>query len=293
MTLRLLLLNLCLFIALPCLAADLQRFDDVRLVPTEWADGDSFRVAFPGGEEHTLRLYGADCVEWHVTDPTDARRLRAQRRYFGVSNHGGGPQASIELAKEHGALAAEAVAELLEEPFTVHTGFADGRGDARHRRVYAFVEFADGRDLATTLVRRGLARAHGVCRGTADGTSRDEYREQLLDAELVAAKAGAGLWAYTDWEALPEERRAERLEEAEEKLAIGQAAPTEAVDLNTATRGELMAIPGIGEVMANRVIEARPFSEVDDLLGVSGIGPATLEKMEPYVRVEEEAGAEP
>ena len=286
MTKTLTLLTLLLLLAAPCLATDLERLEGVRLIPTDWADGDSFRVEAPDGEQHTVRLYGADCIEWHVTDETDARRLRAQRRYFGISSHGGSPQTSIKLATEHGSLAGQAIAELLREPFTVLTTFADGRGDARYKRVYAFVETADGKDLSTELVRRGLARAYGVYRATADGSSRDDYREQLKDAELVAAQAGAGVWAYTDWESLPEERQAQRQEEAEDDIALGKAEPTEAINLNTATRGELMSIRGVGEVTANRIIEARPYAQVDDLLKVTGIGPATLAKLKPYLRVE-------
>lgn len=286
MTKTLSFLTLLLLLAAPGLATDLQRLEQVRLVPTDWADGDSFRVEAPDGEQHTVRLYGADCIEWHVTDETDARRLRAQRRYFGISSHGGSPQASIKLATDHGALAGQAIAELLREPFTVLTTFADGRGDARYKRVYAFVETADGKDLSTELVRRGLARAYGVYRATADGSSRDDYREQLKDAELVAAHAGAGVWAYTDWESLPQERQAQRQEEAEDDIALGKAEPTEAVNLNTATRGELMSIRGVGEVTANRIIESRPYAHVDDLLKVTGIGPATLAKLKPYLRVE-------
>ena len=286
MTKTLSFLTLLLLLAAPSLAADLQRLEQVRLVPTDWADGDSFRVEAPDGEQHTVRLYGADCIEWHVTDETDARRLRAQRRYFGISSHGGSPQTSIKLATEHGALAGQAIAELLSEPFTVLTTFADGRGDARYKRVYAFVETADGKDLSTELVRRGLARAYGVYRATADGSSRDDYREQLKDAELVAAHVGAGVWAYTDWETLPQERQAQRQEEAEDDIALGKAEPTEAINLNTATRGELMSIRGVGEVTANRIIESRPYAHVDDLLKVTGIGPATLTKLKPYLRVE-------
>jgi len=123
-------------------------------------------------------------------------------------------------------------------------------------------------------------------RATADGSSRDDYREQLKDAELVAAQAGAGVWAYTDWESLPQERQAQRQEEAEDDIALGKAEPTEAINLNTATRGELMSIRGVGEVTANRIIESRPYAHVDDLLKVTGIGPATLAKLKPYLRVE-------
>ena len=36
----------------------------------------------------------------------------------------------------------------LAKPFTVHTAFADARGDGKHKRIYGFVTTADGEDLA-------------------------------------------------------------------------------------------------------------------------------------------------
>ena len=68
------------------------------LIPAAWADGDSFQVQTADGTNHTIRLYGADCIEWHVSDETVARRLRAQRRYFGISEFGGASQSSIDAA---------------------------------------------------------------------------------------------------------------------------------------------------------------------------------------------------
>ncbi len=59
------------------------------------------------------------------------------------------------------------------------------------------------------------------------------------------------------------------------------------VNVNTASAGELQAIPGIGPALAARIIADRPYGSVDDLLRVKGIGPATLEKIRPYVTVEE------
>ena len=57
------------------------------------------------------------------------------------------------------------------------------------------------------------------------------------------------------------------------------------LSLNTASERELeLLIPGVGPVTAARIIEARPFESVEDLLNVSGIGPATLEKIRPYVK---------
>ena len=269
-------------------ADEIQNFPGCSLVVTEWADGDSFLVKFPDGEQRTLRLYGADCIEWHVTDQTDARRLRAQRRYFGISNYGGDAAASIAKAKRIGEQAGLSVRKLLSENFTVTTAFADARGDGKHKRYYGFVQLSGGRDLGEVLVESGLARAFGVYRNRPGVQSGEEYRERLKDRELRAAKLGAGAWEFTDWEALPGERKQER-DEAE-ALAVatdGKANPSpKSIDINTAARDELMQLPGVGETIANRIIEARefgPFKKAEDLSRVSGIGLKTIDKIRDYL----------
>ena len=68
--------------------------------------------------------------------------------------------------------------------------------------------------------------------------------------------------------------------------STGPAAP---VDLNTATLDSLDGLPGIGPVLAQRILDWRTahgrFSSVDELGEVSGIGEATLSDLAPLVVV--------
>ncbi len=58
---------------------------------------------------------------------------------------------------------------------------------------------------------------------------------------------------------------------------------TQAVNINTAGLDELVKLPGIGKVTAERIVAYRqangPFASVDDLVKVKGVGKKTLEKL--------------
>lgn len=271
----------CLWLVFPLAAwaQQLQKIQPCTLVGTEWADGDSFAVRLPDGKQQTVRLYGVDCIEMHVQgDDSNARRLRDQRRYFGI--------ADILTAKSVGQAAREETFRHLKKPFTIHTAFSDGRGDGRYSRVYVFVETADGKNLSELLVSAGLARAFGVVRQLPNGTPGDEWMAELKDLELTAARAGSGAWKHTNWAKLPQERKKAREEVAEIEAAKGKRTPTEdqPIEINTAARDELISLPGIGDATANKIISARPFSSVDDLKRVP-INSSTLEKIRPFITV--------
>ena len=57
----------------------------------------------------------------------------------------------------------------------------------------------------------------------------------------------------------------------------------EQVDLNTATKEQLMAVPGIGDAYADKIIAGRPYKNLEAILRVKGIGPKTLARLEPYL----------
>ncbi|HZD17847.1 MAG TPA: ComEA family DNA-binding protein [Actinomycetota bacterium] len=61
------------------------------------------------------------------------------------------------------------------------------------------------------------------------------------------------------------------------------------INVNSASASELEALPGIGEVIAQRIVDHRtqngPFTSVDQLVDVSGIGDAILESIRELVTV--------
>jgi competence protein ComEA len=69
----------------------------------------------------------------------------------------------------------------------------------------------------------------------------------------------------------------------------GSAATAVVVDLNSATASDLDALPGVGPVMAGRILDWRTahgrFTSTDQLREVSGIGARTFERLKPHVRV--------
>ncbi len=66
---------------------------------------------------------------------------------------------------------------------------------------------------------------------------------------------------------------------------------TELININTAAQFELESLPGIGPTTAQKIIEYReengPFATIEDIINVSGIGPATFERIKDLITVGE------
>jgi len=279
-------------------------FENCRLIENPANDGDSFHAS-SGEKEYLFRLYMVDAPE---TDEIKPGRLVEQAKYFAIA---------VPQAIEVGRAAKEFAREKLSEPFTVFTRMSDAMGSSNLERVYAFVQTKDG-DLGEQLVRNGLARNHGR-KGAPPGLkdSRQEV-EKLQQFEDEARQEKIGGWGVNagrlnvraqkpaSFSVFVSEKKPRlratplpntfsrisptpkpsptatsspvegKKSHAKEKIGLGK------IDINTATEKELRTVPGIGPVMAARIIAARPFRSADDLKRVSGIGDKKYAKIRPY-----------
>jgi hypothetical protein len=82
-------------------------------------------------------------------------------------------------------------------------------------------------------------------------------------------------------------------------LAMGGPAhaddrPARGLDLNVASRAELMKLPGIGEAEARRIVQGRPYKSKADLVTKNVLEPAAYDRLQRLVMVDHRrAGAKP
>jgi endonuclease YncB( thermonuclease family)/predicted flap endonuclease-1-like 5' DNA nuclease len=277
---------------------DWTMLENCRLIANPANDGDSFHVS-AGANEYIFRLYLVDAPE---TDEMTPGRLVKQAKYFGIT---------VPQAIEVGRAATEFTREKLSAPFTVFTHMSDAMGQSRIERFYAYVQTKDG-DLGEGLVRNGLARIYGF-HAVAPGIRNLRVEmEKLQQFENQAKQEKIGAWGvnigrlnvqpasqgpfshFVPYQKStppaapllstpkPGASIAPTNTPGPDKSHPKEKTPLGKIDINTATEKELTTVPGIGHVMAARIIAARPFRSADDLRRVSGIGDKKYAQIRPY-----------
>ena len=73
---------------------------------------------------------------------------------------------------------------------------------------------------------------------------------------------------------------------ASERPAANTLEPGQVVNINTASKEELIALPEIGPVKAQRIIDGRPYATIEDIMKVKGIKQGVFSKIKDHITVQ-------
>ena len=126
--------------------------------------------------------------------------------------------------------------------------------------------------------------------------SQTEPTAQNGDLYIGGAVANPGIYSWQEGDTMETLLSAAGVESDADLSHIEVYVPREGeeqspqkIDINRAEAWLLEALPGIGQTLAERIVDYRnasgPFQRIEDLLKVSGVGEATFENMKDFITV--------
>ena len=195
-------------------------------------------------------------------------------------------------------------AEIVRSPVTTDTGAVQGSSELAVllEKSRESLDEAERRSLPLTAGERidpntageeDLDRLPGVgpaLAGRILAMRRDRGPfagpQDLLSVRGVGPATLARITPYLEWSTQPRFGGADRPAGPARKTAVLRPLR---LDLNRANQEDLESLPGVGPVIAERILRLRQklgrFREVDDLRSVRGIGPAMIERIRSVVMI--------
>ena len=121
--------------------------------------------------------------------------------------------------------------------------------------------------------------------------ARDVEREAVWLVGQAAARASCLAGAAM---AMEEEDESESNRSSTAKVRVATSMTSSAVttrrisrviDPNTASIRQLESLPRVGPATARAIVDGRPYARIEDLTRVRGIGPATFERLRPFLLI--------
>ncbi len=121
---------------------------------------------------------------------------------------------------------------------------------------------------------------------------------QSIIIKLAVFSIGAGVILWFGW-SVPQANQPKFNPSQVHNVSqeVEKAAFLPSMDINQGTKEELQTLPGIGPVLAGRIIGHREsrglFTRIEDLKAVEGIGEKKLAQLRPYITVNQPSNIEP
>ncbi len=137
--------------------------------------------------------------------------------------------------------------------------------------------------LAMALVVSMVSFAHAQSASTTTSSAADAAKKTTGTASKDAKSTAST--ASKDTKAAAGTATTETKKAAGEtkKEAAAKASDMAKYDLNSATKDELMKIPGIGAATADKIVAGRPWKQKSDLVSKGIMNKAMYEKASPYM----------
>lgn len=229
-----------------------------------------------------------DPDEWYkVRDVPDGSRIEFEVAYrFGYPVRPLGVEvprvfAGRDTSDFYAAETAEFVANLLQGKKIRLTGPDGGVPRADRGAYIAYIE-AKAEDGTIIHLNRKLIE-EGYGQWMRFYSQHPDSVAAFQELTTTAREAGVGYWQYED-------RIGERIPRVQVGRDADEAAVSFPININTADERTLQALSGVGPAISARIVEHRQehglFSDIDELENVRGIGPATMQRLRPYITVD-------